>query len=124
MTTKAKILIVDDDAPFRFVLEIALAAEGYEVKTAANGEEALELVAQEDFSLILVDLIMPQKDGFETIQSLIESNSEMKLIAMSGGRNSSQSYLRVAGKMGACRTLAKPFDRQSLLEAIESEIGS
>jgi len=123
MTSKAKILIVDDDAPFRAILEITLSAEGYEVKTAANGEEALELVLQEHFNLILIDLIMPQKDGFQTIQSLMENNPEISLIAMSGGRNGSQSYLRVAGKIAACRTLAKPFDRKTLLEAIRSEIG-
>ena len=123
MTPKPKILIVDDDDRFRTILEKTLSAEGYEIKTVANGEEALELVAREHFNLILIDLIMPRKDGFQTIESLMENNPEISLIAMSGGRNGSQSYLRVAGKIAACRTLAKPFNREALLEAIRSAIG-
>lgn len=124
MISKAKILIVDDDAHFRFILETVLTAEGYEVKTARNGDEALESAALEHFNLILVDLIMPHKDGFQTIQALIDNNEETKIIAMSGGRNGSQSYLRVAGKIGTCRTLAKPFSRQTVLDAVKDAIGS
>ena len=124
MSSKAKILIVDDEAPMRFVIEHLLNAEGYQVSTAANGEIALELASRESFDLIMTDLIMPCKDGIETILLLRASQPQTKIIAMSGGWNGgSHSYLRLAEKIGASRTLAKPFDKATLLNAIESEIG-
>jgi DNA-binding NtrC family response regulator len=122
-TPKAKILIIDDEAPFRFVLEKALSAEGYEVKTAENGELAVDLADSEPFDLMMIDLIMPQKDGFQTIVSLRESHPETRMIAMSGGCGiGATNYLRMAGKIGHCPTLAKPFSKMDMLEAIESEL--
>ncbi|MEO7100952.1 MAG: response regulator [Luteolibacter sp.] len=123
MNPKAKILIVDDEAPMRFVIEHLLNAEGYEVSTAPNGEAAIELASRESFNLILIDLIMPRKDGIETILLLRATQPQIPIIAMSGGWNGgSQSYLRLAQKIGASLTLAKPFDRATLMNAIESEL--
>lgn len=123
MKTKARILIIDDEAPIRLVLQKALIAEGYEVDTAANGTEALELAAREHFDLMMIDLIMPGKDGFQTIVSLREGFPRMRMIAMSGGGGyRSSHYLRFAGKIGDCQTLAKPFSKQAMLDAIETEL--
>jgi len=67
---------------------------------------------------------MPLKDGIETILQLRVSQPDIKIIAMSGGWNGGgQSYLRLAGKLGASQTLSKPFDKATLLDAIEREIG-
>ncbi len=124
MKSKSKILIVDDEAPMCFVIQHLLRAEGYEVSTAPNGQVALEIASKESFDLVMTDLIMPLKDGIETILQLRVSQPDIKIIAMSGGWNGgAQSYLRLAGKLGASQTLAKPFDRATLLDAIEREIG-
>ncbi len=124
MNSKARILIVDDEAPMRFVIEHLLHAEGYRVATAPNGEVAMEMAERQSFDLILIDLIMPRKDGIETILALHVSQPDTRIIAMSGGWNGgSNSYLRLAAKIGATLTLAKPFDRATLLGAIESELG-
>lgn len=124
MHPKARILIVDDEAPMRFVIEHLLNSEGYQVRTAHNGEAALEIAGREPFDLIIVDLIMPRKDGIETILVLHASQPQTRIIAMSGGWNGgASSYLRLAAKIGATLTLAKPFDRATLLNAIESELG-
>lgn len=124
MNSKPKILIVDDEAPMRFVIEHLLNSEGYDVSTAPNGEAAIEIASNEQFDLIMIDLIMPRKDGIETILLLRESQPQTKIIAMSGGWNGGgDSYLRLAVKIGASQTLAKPFDRATLLNAIEKEIG-
>ncbi|MEO5714787.1 MAG: response regulator [Luteolibacter sp.] len=124
MKPKSRILIVDDEAPMCFVIQHLLRAEGYEVSTASNGQEAIEIASKERFDLVMTDLIMPLKDGIETILHLRASQPEMKIIAMSGGWNGgAQSYLRLAGKIGASQTLAKPFDKATLLEAIKREIG-
>jgi len=124
MKSKAKILIVDDEAPMRFVIQHLLTAEGYDVTTASDGRAALELASREHFDLVMTDLIMPLKDGIETILQLRVSQPDIKIIAMSGGWNGGgQSYLRLAGKLGASQTLSKPFDKATLLDAIEREIG-
>ena len=123
MKPKARILIVDDEAPMRLVLQQVLIADGYEVETAANGTDALELAAREQFDLMMIDLIMPGKDGFQTILSLREDLPRMRIIAMSGGGGyRSSNYLRFAGKIGDCQTLAKPFSKQAMLDAIETEL--
>jgi DNA-binding response OmpR family regulator len=124
MKSKARILIIDDDASIRFILEKTLEAEGYEVKSASDGEEAIDLATANPFDLIMIDLIMPRKSGFQTIVALQEIQPDIGIIAMSGGgwNRESESYLRVAGRLGACRTLAKPFDKATLMAAIEGEI--
>jgi len=123
MKSKAKILIVDDEAPMRFVIQHLLHAEGYDVTTACDGRAAVEIASQERFDVIMTDLIMPRQDGIETILQLRVSHPDTRIIAMSGGWNGgAQSYLRLAGKIGATRTLAKPFDKATLLDAIKSEI--
>src|SRR3989344_2107708 len=65
-----KVLVVDDDEFFRKVYASKLKAEGFEVSTASNGEEALKSVSEEKPDLILLDLIMPQKDGFEVLEDM------------------------------------------------------
>jgi len=119
-----RILIVDDEPHIRFLIETILTAEGYEVATAATGDEALHIFWKHRYDLVLTDLILPGIDGIETILLLRAQRPQVRIIAMSGGWNGgSQTCLPLAGKLGACRTLAKPFDRAKLLHAIELEIG-
>jgi CheY-like chemotaxis protein len=119
-----RILIVDDEAPVRFLIETMLTAEGYKVASAACGEEALRLAWKRHFDLMLTDLILPGLDGIETILHLRANQPQLRIIAMSGGWDGgNRSCLPLAGKLGACRTLAKPFDRQALLDAVDLEIG-
>lgn len=124
MNTKAKILIVDDEAPMLFVIQHLLRAEGYQVSTATNGKAAIEIAAKHKFDLIITDLIMPRMDGIELILALRVTHPKTPVIAMSGGWNGgSQSYLRLAAMLGARQTLAKPFDKAYLLSAVETQIG-
>lgn len=124
MPPKHKILIVDDEAPIRFLIAQTLAARGYEVKTAENGSEAIQMASNESFHLIMTDLIMPGRDGIETILALRAKHPKTRIIAMSGGfHGGKQSYLPLAGKIGACHTLAKPFGIATLMGAIEDALG-
>jgi DNA-binding response OmpR family regulator len=119
MTPVKRILVVDDERTILFLLEQVLAAEGYEVVTASNGDEAQRLSRTQWFDLFLIDLIMPRKDGIETILSLRSFRPNTPIIAMSGGWNQgTRSCLPLAGKLGACATLAKPFDRGTLLGTV------
>ncbi len=125
MNPVKRILVVDDEPTILFLLEQLLVAEGYEVATASNGEEASRLSRTQWFDLFLIDLIMPCKDGIETILSLRTIRKSAPIIAMSGGwHGGTRSCLPLAGKLGACGTLAKPFDRDTLLTTVRSVLDS
>ncbi|MCW1921715.1 response regulator [Luteolibacter arcticus] len=123
MNPKSYLLIIVDNESFLAVLEQTLKGEGYPVATAANGEEAVELAKNKQFQVILIDLVLPGKGGFEIIETLKDCLPEVRMIAMTGGlKGRSDSFLRMAEKMGACRTLAKPFSKEELLNAIEGRV--
>jgi DNA-binding NtrC family response regulator len=118
----ARILLVDDDQAFLSVQEEFLRREGHEVVTAGNGRQALRLVQERDFDLVITDIIMPDQEGIETIVTLRRTRPALKVIAMSGGgRLNSDDYLEMARRFGA-RTLAKPFTRRDLLDAVASSL--
>ncbi len=114
-----KILIIEDDNSFRNVLEQMLRKAGYEIQSAEDGNRALSICDNFLPDLVLTDIIMPDKEGLETIQELIIKLPGIKIIAMSGGgRFGPESYLPLAKKLGAKRTLQKPFMRDELLKTI------
>jgi CheY-like chemotaxis protein len=120
----AKILLIDDDAPLRAMLRKTLEQAGYEVHEAADGAEGLAHYREEPSDLILTDLIMPEKEGLETILELRRINRGIKIIAMSGGnRMNPKTNLVIAEKFGALRTLAKPFSQRELLDTISEVLG-
>ena len=111
---------VDDDKELRRVLCYLLEKEGHIVASAANGEEAIKLYRKEPSDLIVMDIIMPVKDGIDTIVELRKEFPDVKIIATSGGGSSLEvgQTLKAARQIGARYTLAKPFARQQLLEAV------
>ena|SRR5688572_13464508 len=114
-----KILLVDDDDALRKLLRLALVKLGHAVVEARNGKEALALQRKEPFELILTDLIMPEKEGLETIEEFREKFPEVRIIAMSGGgRVSATDYLKIAKVMGADGILTKPFSNDEMAAAI------
>lgn len=114
-----KILVIEDDSSFRNVLVQMLEKAGFEVSQAENGNQAIKYCETLKFDLVLTDIIMPDKEGLETIQELLGISPDMKIIAMSGGgRFGPNSYLPLAAKLGARKTLQKPFMRDELLSAI------
>jgi DNA-binding response OmpR family regulator len=121
----AKILLVDDDPDIRSLLKIMLTGEGHEVVEATDGAEALEVAQTQPFDLVLTDLIMPDKEGIETIMELRKKFPRIRIIAMSGGGVGRHGdYLGLAGKLGAMRTLAKPFGVNELKEAVDAVLGA
>jgi DNA-binding response OmpR family regulator len=115
----ARILVVDDDDQVRTMLRITLEREGYEVEEAPDGQVAISLYHQQAVDLVITDIVMPEKEGIETIMELRRSNPDVKIIAISGGgRVNPEDYLRWAGKFGAQRSFTKPVDRVELLAAV------
>ncbi len=116
----AKILIIDDEALIRMFLRQALEEASYEVEEASNGKEGMTLYREEPADLVITDLIMPEKEGIETIMELRQEFPEVKIIAMSGGSGiAPELYLDLANKLGANRTFVKPFKREHMLTVVE-----
>ncbi len=117
----ASILLVEDDEQLRPLLRLVLERGGHQVQEAGNGKEALEIYLRHPADLVLTDLVMPDKEGLETILELRRIYPDVKIIAMSGGGRTGggKSYLELARKFGADHILTKPFSNQEILEGIQ-----
>lgn len=114
----ARILIIDDDNLVRRMLRQVLEATGYEVVEAEDGTKGLEMNRERQSDLIITDIIMPEKEGIETIGDLKREFPDVPIIAMSGGgRIGPDAYLKMAKDFGAMRTIVKPINKSELLEA-------
>jgi CheY-like chemotaxis protein len=115
----ARILVVDDEEPVRFTIRARLESAGHEVDEAKNGKEAIESQTAGPFDLIITDIIMPEKEGVETIFELKRDYPDLKIIAISGGgRTKNLDFLKLASGFGADKILAKPFSGKELLECV------
>jgi CheY-like chemotaxis protein len=115
----ASILIIDDDLEILQVYSEILEREGYDVLAASDGREGMRLCRNRHVDLVITDIIMPEKEGLETIIELRRDLPHVKIIAMSGGGQiGAGQYLPLAEKLGAQHTLDKPFTAVELLEAI------
>lgn len=109
------ILVVDDEPRYLRLIEFNLTAEGYLVQTAATGEEAVLKTAQDRFDLVILDIMLPGIDGFETL-SLIREFSHVSVIMLTArGRDED----KVRGlRLGADDYVTKPFSAQELLARV------
>ncbi len=115
------ILIIDDDAQIRSMLKKMLEREGYQVITAKDGREGIRIFENSAIDLVITDLIMPEKEGIETIIALKQKNNQTKIIAISGdGKVNPISYLDMAIKLGAQKAFAKPIARKELIAGVKS----
>jgi CheY-like chemotaxis protein len=113
-----RILIVDDEKQFRKMLRKTLEQGGYEVVEAADGNEAIDRHSEHSFDLIITDIIMPGKEGIETIIEIRSNDPEAQFIVVSGSRwYGSEVEFEIAKTLGA-QTLRKPFEREALFKAI------
>ena len=107
-----QLLLVDDDDSFRKMLMLTLTRMGYNVMEARNGREALILHRHLLPDVVLTDIIMPEKEGLETIEELRRAYPAIKIIAMSGGgRGSATDYLKVARLDGR-----RSYSRETVFE--------
>lgn len=115
-----RVLVVDDDTAVRDVVRTMLETAGYHVAVAENGREALEMLQPGDFHLIITDLVMPEKEGIETIKAIRKDYPQLKVIAMSGAFGG--DYLRIAEYLGAHGTLAKPLQLATVLRVVQQAL--
>lgn len=109
-----RILLVDDDPAIRQILTRLLADEEYGVLTAANGAEALTMVASMKFDLVLLDLNMPVKNGWDTFEQMTTENPLLPIVLITARPN--QFFPALAAGVGAL--LEKPLDFVKLLDTI------
>lgn len=120
----AFILVIDDDKQIQAYLREVLEFFGYEVVVASDGMEGLKLFRDKPADLVITDIIMPEKTGFEIIMDLKREFPAVKVIAISGGDKVGPGrYLEVAESFGADRILLKPFKHKELLEDIQELLG-
>lgn len=105
MNKKKKILVVEDEKPLVRALKLKLSKAGYSVFTALNGEEATQAIANENFDVILLDLIMPQMDGFEVLEKIQYKQPKPNVIILSN--LSQQEDINRAMKLGASNFFIK-----------------
>ena len=115
-----QVMIIDDDDQVREMLRRMLEYAGYAVQEAGDGDEGLRRLEDRPVDLVITDILMPNKEGLETIMTIRREYPSVPVIAISGGGwNGAHGYLVTADKLGASRTLAKPFTRQQMLDAVE-----
>ena len=117
MAVKNKILVVDDEDALRTVLSAELEGEGYQVATAADGQEAINILGSSAFDLILLDIKMPNVDGFEVLKFVKEKHPKTKVIMLTGFADLKNAI--ESKKLGAEDFVSKPYDLVDLLTTVE-----
>ncbi|MBW1883862.1 MAG: response regulator [Deltaproteobacteria bacterium] len=115
--SRARILAVDDQRYFRELVEGLLKDEGFEVRTASSGEEALGILERELFEVVVTDLVMPGIDGAELVHRIKEWLPEQEIVVVSGVVDAKTAV--EAMKLGATDYICKPFDGPDLIDSIE-----
>ena len=119
---KKKILIIDDEAVNRAILEDYLSNFGYEIYMASNGSEGVDMLAKTAPDLVLLDIKMPDKDGFQTLEEIKRSPrfSNIPVLFLSA---LNRSNLKVKGlELGAEDYITRPFDKAELLARIRAAL--
>jgi len=117
------VVIADDDSLLRDTFRISLEARGYNVLLAEDGNHALKTVESNAVDAVLLDILMPRKEGLETLIELKQRFPALRVFAMSGGGlYGREDFLTVARKFGADAVLRKPFPIQAVVELLEGRV--
>lgn len=120
----AKILVFDDEPSILLMLKKMLERAGHEVEVALNGKEGMALFEKNKPDLLITDIIMPEKEGLETIFELRRKYPDLKIIAISGGgRIGPDGYLPGAKLLGANAAFTKPIIPREFLQTVSDLLG-
>ena len=117
MDKNGPVLIVDDEDALRTILSGELTSSGYEVATAADGDEGIEQVKSQKFDLVLLDIKMPKVDGFEVLKFIKKERPGVKVIMLTGFADLKNAI--ESKRYGAEDFVSKPYDLVDLLTTIE-----
>lgn len=116
----AKILIIDDDEALRRMMTRVLAQAGHQIVEAAHGVEGIKKFRADEPEIVITDIVMPHRDGLETIREIRDAGSDVGIIAISGGGiGSGTLYLTISEDFGADAIVQKPFRPTELVAAVD-----
>lgn len=119
----AGILIIDDDETIRSVFKRFLEGKGYEVTVAADGRQGLRALEDGAIDLVITDIMMPETDGLEVVMAIRGRETDIPVIAISGGMHAMpMDFLPMAKKFGAKDVLYKPVELDDLLAAVNKAL--
>ncbi len=127
----ARIIVIDDEEDIRNVLKEVLERAGHEVEIAGSSDEGLDILRDRGAELVITDVIMPGKDGVDTVYQIRMEFPNTRIIVISGGGNGgpmeyepsaikTTAYLASADAAGADVTLTKPFNRKEIVDAVNN----
>ncbi len=120
----AHILVIEDDDSYREMLRTSLEERGHKITEARDGQEGLKRFVADKFDLVITDIIMPIKDGIETILALRRIDATTRIIAISGGGHLIPAFncIQIAKGLGVQEALEKPFSMDTLAACIEARL--
>jgi len=120
----SRVLIVDDDILLLTTLEAMLIDEGFEVVAVDGGRKAVTALQSQPFDVVLIDMVMPGMDGFQTIRECRRINPAMPIVAMTGllfrESGNTPNFAAMAATLSGMRILHKPFDQTTLGNALRA----
>ena len=112
-----RILVADDEETIRAILKEELEEEGYAITTAVDGEDAIRLLRQDKFDLVLADIKMPRADGFEVLRTVKAEQPSVRVIMLTGFADLKNAI--ESKRLGADDFVSKPYDIVDLVTTIE-----
>ena len=122
----ARILLIEDDEMVRFALRLALEEEGHNVVEASDGKKGVSefksmTAGSMPTDVVITDILMPEKHGYETIAEIQGITPDAKIIAISGGGGvDPKAFLNISKTLGIEQILAKPFSVKDLFDAVNN----
>lgn len=124
----ARVLVIDDDEVFVKLMVLALKQRGHEVESALDGAAGQTLFKASAFDAVVCDIVMPEREGIETIQEMRSQRPDVGIVAISGGlylgHKSNIDVLDVIEKLGADITVKKPFQMSALCQEVDDAIAA
>lgn len=120
MLQSAKVLIVDDEPHMSQSIEMLLSKHGYSTRISSNGQQALKYLSEEAFDLILLDLYMPDMDGFQVMKQINKKYPDVLVIIITGHASTESAIAALRG--GAYDFLKKPFEYEELLMTVQNAV--
>jgi len=118
----ARVLVVDDDPDVRQLVEMKLRLDGIETLTAANGQEALDVLEANDVDLVVLDLMMPVMDGIETCRRIREADDMAELPVIMLTAKAQAADIQTGFATGATDYVVKPFSPRELLSRVRGSL--
>lgn len=117
-----RVLVIDDEPTIRQILKIGLEAQGFEVSLAPNAQEGMNIVASEPPALVILDLMMPQRDGWWFLRELQHHPGRRPLVIVLSAR-SGQGERLLAHHLGVAEYIVKPFDLDEVVHKVSYRVG-